>query len=247
MNVYLYKLDEEYLKREEADILSVLPEWRISKYSKYTNEKAALLSLAAGAILVKAFKEEGRDIRDYEVEFGEFGKPYLKCKSADVDVDDNIRTELYFNLSHSGDYVAVCIYDREIGIDIENKGDKNQKVAKRVFSEHEKARIEKAMKGNDMLSEEDKLKLTDRMFRDIWTEKESYVKCTGDGISIPLNSFYVGEEDRRVYRQIDGNDVYDGTDYYVTTTRFDEDKYSLSVCAEKTQLSLDIVRVEVLV
>ncbi len=226
MNVYLYKLDEEYLKREEADILSVLPEWRISKYSKYTNEKAALLSLAAGALLVKAIREEGYVLPAFDIELGEYGKPYIP--------------QLHFNLSHSGDYVAVCVNDSEIGIDIEDKGDKDQRVSKRTFCEPEKARIEQALKeqnGTDV----------DAVFRDIWTEKESYVKCTGDGISIPLNSFYVNQKEHRVYKKTDDEKDFVPTDYYVMTTRFDDDSYSLSVCTEKTQMSLDIVRVEVLV
>ena len=44
-------------------------------------------------------------IANYKLRYNEYGKPYLESGG------------LFFNLSHSGEYVACAISDKEIGID----------------------------------------------------------------------------------------------------------------------------------
>ena len=50
------------------------------------------------------------DFGDYRIARGEKGKPFI------VGVEN-----VFFNISHSGDYVVCSVSDREIGIDIEKR------------------------------------------------------------------------------------------------------------------------------
>ena len=94
---------------------------------------------------------------------GANGKPYLKdCQ------------EIYFNLSHSGDYVACAIADCEIGVDIQQyRKNIKEGVLKKVFHESEKALYEAC-------AEEEK----EAFFYDIWAAKEAYAKYTGEGLAV---------------------------------------------------------------
>lgn len=86
----------------------------------------------------------------------------------------------FFNLTHSGEYMAFCISDEgPVGIDIEHvKKHKSNllSIAKRFFTQ----------------AEYQALKLTDThqqklLFYKIWTLKEAALKATGLGISAGLN------------------------------------------------------------
>jgi len=95
------------------------------------------------------------------------GKPYL------VDYP-----ELFINVSHSGDYAVCAVSDTEVGIDIQKLRNANFRIAQRYFTKTECEYI-----GNDELK-----------FFECWSKKESYVKATGTGITVPLNSFSVLDE-----------------------------------------------------
>ncbi|MBP3717896.1 MAG: 4'-phosphopantetheinyl transferase superfamily protein, partial [Eubacterium sp.] len=78
-----------------------------------------------------------------------------------------------YNISHSGEYVAVAVSDEVVGVDIECKKDNDFKVTKRCFE----AEAIEYISGDQS------------RFRDVWTVKEAFLKCKGIGISVPLNSF----------------------------------------------------------
>ncbi|MEZ5501141.1 MAG: 4'-phosphopantetheinyl transferase superfamily protein [Halioglobus sp.] len=106
-------------------------------------------------------------------EFAEdtLGKPYILRP----------RTQLYFNLSHTVDWVA-CAVARfaYLGIDIErcSRDPAVMRLADRFFSPREYA---------DLLNlPEEKRK---NRFFDYWTLKESYIKARGEGISLGLGKF----------------------------------------------------------
>lgn len=95
----------------------------------------------------------------------EKGKPYI---------DGNI----YFNISHSEGTVAVIIADSEAGIDIEKIKTPDYRTARVFCTENEKSYIFSAE------TEAEKQK----RYYTIWTLKESYIKCTGEGLSESLKS-----------------------------------------------------------
>jgi 4'-phosphopantetheinyl transferase len=87
---------------------------------------------------------------------------------------------LFFNISHSGDYVVAAFSDREVGIDIEQRGRARVEVATRFFHPAEIAAL--------LAAGEEERK---RLFIDYWAIKESYLKYLGTGLTRPLSTFRV--------------------------------------------------------
>lgn len=100
---------------------------------------------------------------DSEIKLGEYGKPYA----------DNGKK---FSISHSGDYVIIAISDYEIGCDIELMRDLDyERLGKIVFHKNELK----------MLSEAEDKK---NCFYKIWTAKEAFIKCLGEGFAFKTSS-----------------------------------------------------------
>lgn len=145
---------------------------RLSAYRKEKTDNCRLLddknrSIGAGLLLDKGLGEYG--LKEAEVRFaqGENGKPYL------LDYPG-----IHFNLAHSGHMVLAVFADREVGCDIEKIKAANLKLAKRFFCPEEYAYLT-SLKGEEQ----------NRGFYRLWTLKESFLKVTGKGIRMPLNSF----------------------------------------------------------
>lgn len=113
----------------------------------------------------------GLSSKDYQLVKGEHGKPYLKVQNISA----------HFNISHSGDYIICAISDQNVGIDIELCGKPRLNVARHFFHPQEIALLNKT-------TDE---KLQQKLFFNLWSVKESYLKYTGSGLSTPLSSFEV--------------------------------------------------------
>ena len=90
---------------------------------------------------------------------------------------------LRFNLSHSGGLALYAFTDgREVGIDIERLRplEDAERIARRFFSAAE-VRVFCALPTHLRLEG----------FFNCWCRKESYIKATGDGLSLPLDRFTV--------------------------------------------------------
>lgn len=109
---------------------------------------------------------------------GEYPDKVFECNSNGKPLSG--KPDLYFNISHSGDYVVVSVSDFETGIDIERLRLNKMKVAKRFFSDEEISNIQKS---------ED----PDAQFSRYWSLKEAYLKYIGTGLTRELNSFTVKE------------------------------------------------------
>ena len=94
--------------------------------------------------------------------FGSYGKPYFIKEP-----------QLFFNLSHSGNYIGIAFSDNEMGLDIECiKQRKNfGALCEKVLSESE-------IKFLEALSDTDKLNL----FTLLWTAREALLKDSGLGL-----------------------------------------------------------------
>ena len=98
---------------------------------------------------------------------GEYGKPTL-CEQ-----------NLYFNLSHTADSLAIVTSDLEhIGIDIEQNTPRSslQQLAERCFSSAEFSAWHRLPKTQQQL-----------VFYQLWTQKEAFVKAVGRGIALGLD------------------------------------------------------------
>lgn len=100
---------------------------------------------------------------------GDRGKPFLSTP----EIEDPPR----FNLSHSGDVVALIVGSIDVGIDVEclREMPRAGRLAHRFFSPGEQSVID-ALSGPER----------DHAFLRIWTQKEAYLKATGLGVGMPL-------------------------------------------------------------
>ncbi len=175
---------------------------RLSSYSdeylksEYEKIKGNFLSVCGGRIykrkenilgrllLHKALEEMA--VGEYSVIYNDLEKPRLECGN-----------ELYFSVSHSGDYVALCLSDDEVGCDIQEIKPCNHKVAVRHYSENESRLVETNTNKDDC-------------FMRLWALKESILKFTGKGISGGLSTY-----DFSIFEGQESFEAF-GCNFYVT-------------------------------
>ena len=125
---------------------SLIPEYRKVKVDKMKMRENKLQTVTAGLLLnyavgkwrnrvneecdsvyyenVDIFSviEANNQCFNYEIAYNSQGKPYFLSNR-----------EIFFNISHSSNYVACVIGDRPVGIDIEKARKGRQNLAKRFF------------------------------------------------------------------------------------------------------------------
>lgn len=176
----------------------LLPESRQHKADKFRFEKDKRLSAGAYLLLDELLKEE--NINEPVLKTGKYGKAYISNYE-----------NIYFNLSHSGKYVACAISDMDVGIDIEmNDPTIDLNIAKHYFFNRE---YENIMNSNDPANE----------FFSYWVLKESYMKYTGLGFNLDLNSFEIIMDDG-----IKLKDDHENLKFNL----FDIDNYKLAICSK---------------
>ena len=240
--IYIYRIEKEYIEAHLDELIAALPEWRRKKAEKLRRTESKVVSVAAGSLLYHVLdKEYGISAEGLDIKEGPSGKPESD--------------KVFFNISHSGEYIALAVSDKKIGIDIEYKDDRGGRVAKRFFTEEERRYIQ----GNDgncgeerdgsdeqkdrdgsIYSEQDIIKWSDievqKRFRKIWTMKESTIKLLGAGLSIPLKKIPVDPIGDTV-------DISALPEFGMNKAQFlcyefegdDKTDYSVAVCAENIQ------------
>lgn len=194
-----------------AGLRSVVSKECYAEVLGYGNKEVALRRLLGEALVRFALKKYWNlTSEDYRIDRGEKGKPFI------VGVEN-----VFFNISHSGDYVVCAVSDREIGIDIEKRAKARMEVAGRFFHEEEVAQLK--------ILEEDK---RDQLFFNYWSVKESFLKYIGTGLTRPLNSFIVSFSGGGVSLFEGGNKL----PLYVHACPVD-DGYACHVCCEYDELT----------
>lgn len=152
------------------DLLDVDERARALRYRFPTHRNRFL---AARIFLREALAQYlGIEARDVRLLYSNTGKPQM-------DKPRGIR----FNLSHSGDSVAVAVtLDREVGIDVEEicRPVDAMGLAGRFFSSAEAAWVQSQPAA-----------LRQQAFFTCWTAKEAYLKARGEGLGFPLDAFEV--------------------------------------------------------
>ncbi|MCD8075616.1 MAG: 4'-phosphopantetheinyl transferase superfamily protein [Lachnospiraceae bacterium] len=169
-NRKLYTMNTEFLTDPEtyARYYHEMSAARREKIDRLCQEKDRRLSLAAGILLDRGLQNYGLREADVNIAPGAHGKPYLS------DYPD-----IHFSLSHSHKMAMAVFADAEVGCDIEYQKRLNEKLARRFFCPQEYAW---------MMEERDIQKRKGRFYR-LWTLKESFLKATGMGLLLPLDSF----------------------------------------------------------
>ncbi|MBC2581856.1 4'-phosphopantetheinyl transferase superfamily protein [Clostridium sp. DJ247] len=190
------------------------------KIEKFKNKKDKVRTLI-GEILIRTIIAEELGIRNKHITFkkNKYGKPYLKGLQ-----------KFNFNISHSGDFVVGAIDEKPIGIDIEEvKCIEYEDIAKSFFTISELDYIVK----NDL-----DIRLS--KFYEIWTLKESYIKCCGQGLTIPLKSFSIDIDKFENIKVIIDNEHND----YIFK-KFDmESGYKIAVCSLNKEISNSIIIID---
>lgn len=181
--------DSEYQKRACA----FLSEERSAHAFSMKNEIDRALSIGAGLLLAYGLLVWRNDLLDVSQIRLEPEKVLGRLEIFDERAKENLRKRLItgktekgkpyflwegapkFCISHSGDYAAVAFSDREVGLDIQKERElKNRRIYDRVLHKSGKEK------------EED--------FFFLWTAKEAYVKCTGEGLSGDFTDLYADRE-----------------------------------------------------
>ncbi len=155
------------------------------------------LSLGVWLLLAAALRKRG--IAAPRLAYDENGKPYL-----------SEYPEVHVSLSHSGEAVMCAVSDGEVGCDIERLGDADISLAARFFHPAEQARLAAAPKAEKRT-----------LFYRIWTAKESFAKCTGQGIAHGMRDFCT---------EPSGTVCCGEKHYYIKYVDFDG--YAACVCTE---------------
>lgn len=120
--------------------------------------------------------------RDYAVEQDGINKPVLKGENL-KEGNPSLEAGIQFSISHTRGLVVCGISSENIGVDTEYVRPYGERLMKRVCTEDEIAYIRK-----------NKEKEAERFFR-LWTLKESYLKATGKGISVPMRDISFSMEE----------------------------------------------------
>ncbi len=161
--------------------LHTLARDRVEKIYRIRHLETRKQSFGAGLLLDYALGQQIGIRRPYLLAFNSYGKPV--CGQA------------VFNLSHTEHFVIVSIWEKtcleeietglSIGCDIEPVRMYQPKIARRFFTENEYACLEKAEK-----------QTRDEQFCRYWTRKESVIKMTGLGMSLPIDLFDISQKSK---------------------------------------------------
>lgn len=143
---------------------------RQDKIDFYRFDKDKKLSCGAYLLLKKLLYEE--NITDPLFKTEKYGKAYISNHK-----------NVHFNLSHSSKIVLCSISDKEVGVDVEYIDPEiDLNIAKHYFYNSE---YENIMNAKNKADE----------FFKYWVLKESYMKYTGLGMNLKLDSFEIIIED----------------------------------------------------
>lgn len=142
----------------DASALTGIPPWRQAYILRYRRAEDRRRSLGVWRLMENMLTAHGFRARDVAVDTN--GKPY--CDG------------IFFSLSHAGDLALCAVSGVPVGCDIEQVKDAPFELAPRIFCPSERAYLQAAQDPGE----------AQRRFFTLWTLKESYMKMTGEGLSL---------------------------------------------------------------
>ena len=155
---FVIYIDDHIEDMDLNQALTQVSAQRREKALRFHHEAGRRQSVAAYRLLQMALEEEYGITEPQDLAFGEHGKPYLKE-----------HPDIHFSLSHCKVAVACAVSDHPVGIDIEHIRPFNKELAAYVLNEDQ---LEQVLQSTDSAVE----------FLKFWTQKESFLKLTGEGI-----------------------------------------------------------------
>lgn len=166
-----YKYDIRELTDAEYNkwysLMSKDKQHRVDRF-RFLDDK---MRTVTGEMLARKAIAEWCGIAPESITFGtkEHGKPYAK----DLAVE--------FNISHSSNMVMCAVDDKPVGIDIEQIRPIDLTVAKRICTNEELLHLFGYTPTEQDFAYTADIEILTRFF-ELWTAKEAYGKCIGDGI-----------------------------------------------------------------
>lgn len=205
--VSLYALDVTKLPRvgeqQCLELLESLPLERQQKIKRCRKFEKKQQSLGAGLLLQRVLERYG--IAEDAVYENANRKPMAEG--------------ICFNLSHTDGLVICAVSSLPVGCDVERVRRAPKHLVQRYFCENEKAHLKAC----------DEARYNEAFFR-LWTMKESYIKMTGEGMSIPLNAYEVQLENEVKILRNGKRQACSVREYHVSG-------YRIAVCAEEENFS----------
>lgn len=191
------------------ELMNYISKERLVRVHKYYFEKDKIRCII-GEILLRFILKKHYGIENSEIKFqySQYGKPYLE-----------LYENIYFNLSHSGDWVVCAVGNVPIGVDIEKKEENFPQIYK-FFSKKEILQLHQTAKDNQ----------ADLFYR-IWTLKESFVKNIGEGLNHSFKKFSFDFYDKDI--NFFQNDIINN-DFYFISEQLDE-MYWYALCTKCNQ------------
>lgn len=209
INAYIgniYEYDNEELFSEAYD---TLPEFRKLRISGIFSREGTLQSLRAGLLLKRGLLDAGIDDTRVWTLATRFGRPIGRAGD-DFDIPEGAKSgfspgdEVYFSLSHSGEYALCAISGSAVGCDIEKISDRDRRTARRVLSEKE-YEYYRSLESADGSPNEYLRAAQQQFFFKVWTIKESVMKAEGKGFALGLPGIVIDHEAGTAVCESSGN------------------------------------------
>ena len=202
-----------------ADLMPLLTPRKRERIGRLIREEDVVRTLTGERVIRDIIKLEiGIDGAAVRLETNAYGKPFLVGYPG-----------FHFNLSHSGLWVACAVGESPVGIDVERKGDAGHLTAADFFSEEERRDLS-AKPAADQRSH----------FYHLWTLKESFVKCAGQGFFTDPVSFTIKIEDERIYMRGRSGAV---DSRYCFKIFYLDRGYALACCSEGEDFANEVTKV----
>lgn len=173
----------------------LLDKKRLSRVLRCKGEASKEKIIKAGVGLYNVLEQYGVSPKD--IGYDNNDKPYITG-----------RDDLYFNLSHSGDYLLIAVSGQPLGVDIQKTVLARENVVKRILSFEETAEYSQTVSDN---------------FKLVWAIKEAYSKLSGTGISIDFKEVSFAIDNLDVEYTFQGEKAYG-------KIVLDNEDYSAVVC-----------------
>lgn len=169
INIQLLRIPAEIPNEVWHSLLSLVSAERRQQAARFVHQADAYRSVLGEALARMTLgKWTGSRPGDLVFIRNTYGKPSLTS-----------HPDLPFNVSHSGDWVAVISGGHApLGVDVEKISPIDMTIAERFFS---------PLESRNLAAEPAEEQL--ETFYRLWTLKESYIKAIGMGLSMPLDSF----------------------------------------------------------
>ncbi len=152
MNHIIIKNINDYQDKDFTNYYSIIKPIKKDKIDKLKYDKDKKLSILGEILLIDTLKKHYKiNYQDINILYNKNGKPYIE------------NSNIYYNISHSYDYVTLIVSNRKCGIDIEKIREINPNIIKTFATIKEQNYI---------------LDNPNRLF-EIYCLKEAYIKMQG--------------------------------------------------------------------